>query len=244
MTNDDAVEFLDANKVEQGIRNSKEAGTIIYTIMVDLVRWKSGVGTLQENSGVAILSTSRKRNIRILRESDAAFVPIGVVQYIPTTRHLYYTPRKRFEDDHDLVTFLHDMAHSSLVDDPELAAVVRRFSPKLIGLEESKTLEPHLTDEQKACIILNCIWCDETSQNIMKLLAQPGDQLKIVLEGQLLERPTETATITLYSPKEKAIEWVVRGREHPDLKEKATDAYVAILERIFVEHPTADMSIV
>jgi hypothetical protein len=58
---------------------------------------------------------------------DDEFVPIGVARYIAATKNLEVRPRRLFEDSPQLVKYVSDIAHSSLSDDPDLAAIIREW---------------------------------------------------------------------------------------------------------------------
>ena len=147
MTYDDAVEFLDANNVENGIRTAADAGAVIFAIMVNLENYavSSGVidlhsgyeftsankevsAVLQKDLGVVIFSTSRRRNINLLTETDSAYKPLGVVRYIPTVGHLESRIRRSYEGDANLVCLLEEMAVASLDHDLTLAAIVEEWA--------------------------------------------------------------------------------------------------------------------
>lgn len=127
MTYDDAVEFLDANKVEKGIRCAASAGAIMFTVMIDLEEWKEP-GPLEVSHGITILSISRKRNIQLLTQTDDGWTPLGVARYVGAAQHLEVVPQSRFKGSPEMVRFLCDRAHLSLIDDPDLAAVVREYA--------------------------------------------------------------------------------------------------------------------
>jgi len=125
MTYEDAVEFLDANKVEQGIRSAQEAGAIIFAYLLDLEKF---LNTCEEDAGILILSTSRTRNINLLTETEHRFIPLGVARYVGAERHLEFRPRKRFESDHALVTLFTTRCQEALVEDPTLRAIALEYA--------------------------------------------------------------------------------------------------------------------
>jgi hypothetical protein len=127
MTYDDAMQFLDENNVEKGIRCAASAGAIMFAIMIDLEEWK-GPGPLEVSHGITILSTSRKRNIELLTQPDDRWVPLGVVRYVAAAQRLEIVPRNRFKGRPEMVLFLREQAQSSLTDDPDLAAIVREYA--------------------------------------------------------------------------------------------------------------------
>jgi hypothetical protein len=127
MTYDDAMQFLDVNNVEKGIRCAASAGAIMFAVMIDLEEWK-GPGPLEVSHGITILSTSRKRNIELLTQPDDRWVPLGVVRYVAAAQRLEIVPRNRFKGRPEMVLFLREQAQSSLTDDPDLAAIVREYA--------------------------------------------------------------------------------------------------------------------
>ena len=127
MTYDDAMQFLDENNVEKGIRCAASAGAIMFAVMIDLEEWK-GPGPLEVSHGITILSTSRKRNIELLTQPDDRWVPLGVVRYVAAAQRLEIVPRNRFKGRPEMVLFLREQAQSSLTDDPDLAAIVREYA--------------------------------------------------------------------------------------------------------------------
>ena len=127
MTYDDAMQFLDVNNVEKGIRCAASAGAIMFAVMIDLEEWK-GPGPLEVSHGITILSTSRKRNIELLTQPDDRWVPLGVVRYVAAAQRLEIVPRNRFKGRPEMVLFLREQAQSSLTDDPDLEAIVREYA--------------------------------------------------------------------------------------------------------------------
>ena len=131
MNRSDAIEFLDTNKVEEGIQNALNAGAVIFSVAADVKAFRDGCGTLRENSGCLIYSTNRDRNIGLLMQLPSEYQPLGIARYIAGSKQLEIRPRERFHDDPVLVDFLNEMSKSSLVEDPDLAAIVSDYSKGL-----------------------------------------------------------------------------------------------------------------
>jgi hypothetical protein len=125
MTYEGAVEFLDANKVEQGIRSAQEAGAIIFAYLLDLEKFSN---TGEEDAGIVILSTSRRRNIKLLTETEHRFVPLGVARYVGAEQRLELRPRKHFESDHAVVTLFMTRCKEAMAEDPTLKAVALEWA--------------------------------------------------------------------------------------------------------------------
>lgn len=122
----EAEEFLSVNKVEEGIRCAADAGAIMFGILID-GKELSAEKPDPTAHGIIIFSTSRRRNLQMLVDVDDEFVPIGVARYIPAIKNLEVRPRRRFEDNPQLMRYINDVARSSLSDDPDLAAIVREW---------------------------------------------------------------------------------------------------------------------
>ena len=60
MTYDDAVEFLDANNVENGIRTAADAGAVIFAIMVNLENYEVSSGVIDHHSGYEFTSANKE----------------------------------------------------------------------------------------------------------------------------------------------------------------------------------------
>jgi hypothetical protein len=153
MTHDDAVEFLDTNNVESGIRTAADAGAVIFAIMVNLENYENNLGAinfqpgyeftsankevstqLQEDSGIVIFSTSRQRNIDLLTDVENTYRPLGVVRYVSVANHLESRIRRSYEEDANLMCLLEEMATASLQHDPTLLAIVNEGAPRRAGV--------------------------------------------------------------------------------------------------------------
>jgi len=126
MQKSEAEEFLTLNKVEEGIRCAADAGAIMFAVLIE-VKELNAKEPDPTAHGVVIFSTDRRRNMQMLTDIDEQYVPLGVARYIASIQNLEVRPRRRFEDQPQLVKYFQDVAFSSLNDDPALAAIVREW---------------------------------------------------------------------------------------------------------------------
>jgi hypothetical protein len=126
----DLEEFLELNKVERGIHNALDAGAIIFTVAADLSTRKDGgeVSDLFASFGVVILSTSRRRNLKLLEEIPNSHTPLCTARYIGLNNTLDVRPRNRFADDPALVEYVEWATATALAADPDLNAFVAEWN--------------------------------------------------------------------------------------------------------------------